>query len=103
MTTGLLQGIGALLGSPAAGWIAVVLLTGFVIYGLISGRVFTLNQVTQLVDQANRRADDWHSVADKQSDAFDKLQGTVVELKEVGVAANKLINAINEVEKTEIP
>lgn len=103
MPTGLLQGIQTILTSPAAGWITAILLTGFVIYGLISGRLFTMNQLTQLVDQANRRADDWHSRADREAEAFDKLQGTVVELKEVGVAANKLINSINEVEKTEIP
>lgn len=103
MTTGLLQGIQAILGSPIAGWIAALLVTGFLIYGLISGRVFTLAQLTQLVDQANRRADDWHSRADREAEAFDKLQGTVVEMKAVGEAANKLISAMNEVEQTEIP
>lgn len=96
------KSIGDLLASPIAGWIIAVAVSGLVIYGLISGRLFTLAQVTQLVDLANRRADDWHAVADRSDAAFGKLQDTVVELKPVGEAVNKLINALNEVEKTEI-
>lgn len=99
---GWIDGIIEIIKSSVSGWIVAIGLAGFLIYGFVSGRLYTLTQLTQLVDQANRRADDWHAVADRSDAAYGKLQDTVVELKPIGEAVNKLINALNEVEKTEI-
>lgn len=98
--------IEAVLNSHVTGWGAALLLMGFLVWGLVSGKLYTSRQVDIVTEAANTRAADYKSLYEGEAKAH---TATLVLLDEVvrpiGETTAKIMSSLNRLseDETEVP